>query len=68
MTRARVAIVALGIGVGVGGKFLGGYAGAVVIGAGIGLAVLGLGRRRPHLLRRRTDDGDPDPGERWSEW
>ena len=51
----------------VAGRFVGGYGGAVVIGAGIGLAVIGIGRREPHLLRRRATDEDDgaEPEEEW---
>lgn len=69
VSPVRVAVMALGIGLIVGGRFVGGFAGAVVIGVGIGFVVLALGSRRPHLLRRRDADPDGDSdGERDRRW
>ncbi|HTX63976.1 MAG TPA: hypothetical protein VMD28_10070 [Acidimicrobiales bacterium] len=45
------------------GRFLGGYGGAVVIGAGIGLVALSLGKRRPHHLHDQPTDAPED--DRW---
>ena len=74
----RLATLACGVLVIVLGHALGGYGGAVVVGLGLGVVVVGLGRREPHLLRRRGaalpedvpiehDDEAGDRG-RWSEW
>lgn len=60
---ARVATALCGIALLVAGRFLGGYGGAVVVGAGIGAVLLSFGRRRPHVLRRRgrsDADGEVD--------
>ncbi len=68
MVTRRVATIACGVAVLIIGHFVGGYGGAAVTGAGLGIAIVGVGRREPYLLRRRGDeerDADPD---RWSEW
>lgn len=56
MSAARVGTMLAGVGLAVAGRYVGGVAGAVLLGAGLGLAVLALGRRRPHALRRGDDD------------
>jgi len=67
LTPRRAATLAAGVAMIVAGRFVGGYGGAVVIGAGIGLAVIGIGRREPHLLHRRATDEDDgaEPEEEW---
>ncbi len=82
MPIRRLATLACGVLVIVLGHALGGYGGAVVVGLGLGAVVVGLGRREPHLLRRRgaaSPDDEPDDPDgvdrdeagdrgRWSQW
>jgi hypothetical protein len=70
MTVRRMATIATGAAIIVVGDVVGGYGGAAVIGLGIGVAIVGVGRREPWLLRRRHEDEEPrDPGaSRWSQW
>jgi O-antigen/teichoic acid export membrane protein len=68
VTPRRAATICVGAVIILLGHALGGFAGAAVVGAGIGVAIAGIGRREPHLLRRR-DDGEPPSGDRWrAEW
>jgi hypothetical protein len=81
VTARRVVTVAVGVAILVGGRLLGGrvldgYLEAGIIGLGIAIVVIGLGRREPYLLRRWRGDDPDEPGtpedaaapKRWPEW
>ena len=68
MTPRRIAFFAVAVVLIVAGHFVGGFAGAGVMGAGIGIGVVGMGRREPYLLRRHREDEPDDEPRRWPEW
>lgn len=70
VTPRRAATVVAGVGLIVAGRYVGGYLGAAIIGGGIGLGAIGIGRREPHLFRRRPParTSDEAPDELPEEW
>ena len=70
VTPRRAATAVAGVALIVAGRYVGGYPGAAVVGAGIGLGIIGIGRREPHLFRRRPppQTGDEPPEELPEEW
>jgi hypothetical protein len=67
VSRRRIVTIAVGVALLVLARVLdpviGGYPTAVVVGVGLGVVVVGLGRREPHLPRRH-DDTDPDHADK----